>query len=200
MAGTLTWRAALIVIWLGGLAVAAALAIGQWRRVSSIRARAHAADAGLASLVRELSERSGLSAPPRVRFSAEIDAPMVTGLMRPVVILPSRRWPSLTALQQQMAICHELVHVRRGDLWLGLVPSLAERLFFFHPLAHLAAREYVVAREAACDAAVLRALDAEPRDYGRLLRDAGRRAAAGRGVRLGRGAFIFESQTEDWHA
>ena len=49
------------------------------------------------------------------------------------------------------------------------MPSLAERLFFFHPLAHLAAREYVVAREAACDAAVLRVLDAEPRDYGRLL-------------------------------
>ena len=94
---------------------------------------------------------------------------MVTGLMRPTVILPSRRWSSLTALQQEMAICHELVHVRRRDLWLGLVPSLAERLFFFHPLAHLAAREYVVAREAACDAAVLRALDAEPRDYGRLL-------------------------------
>ncbi len=68
-----------------------------------------------------------------------------------------------------MAICHELVHVRRRDLWLGLVPSLAERLFFFHPLAHLAAREYVISREAACDAAVLRVLDAEPRDYGRLL-------------------------------
>ena len=40
IAETLTWRAALIVIWLGGLAVAAALAIGQWRRIWSIRARA----------------------------------------------------------------------------------------------------------------------------------------------------------------
>jgi bla regulator protein blaR1 len=166
---TFTWRAALIVIWLGGLAVAAVLAIGQWRRVWSIRARARAADAGLARQVRELSRRSGLSAPPRVRFSSEIDAPMVTGLIRPVVVLPSGRWASLTAEQQQMAICHELVHVRRRDLWLGLVPSLAERLFFFHPLAHLAAREYVITREAACDAAVLRVLDAEPRDYGRLL-------------------------------
>jgi bla regulator protein blaR1 len=167
--GIFSWRATLIVIWLGGLVAAAALAIGQWRRISSIRARSHTADAGLLSVARELSERSGLSTAPGVRFSPEIDAPMVTGLMRPVVILPSRRWPSLTALQQQMAICHELVHVRRRDLWLGLVPSLAERIFFFHPLAHLAAREYMVAREAACDAAVLRALDAEPCDYGRLL-------------------------------
>jgi hypothetical protein len=68
-----------------------------------------------------------------------------------------------------MAICHELVHLRRGDLWLGCVPALAERLFFFHPLAHVAAREYLLAREAACDAAVLRAMDATPQDYGRLI-------------------------------
>ena len=94
---------------------------------------------------------------------------MVTGVLRPTIILPSRRWACLSASQQEMAICHEVMHVGRGDLWLGLVPSLAERIFFFHPLAHLAAREYVVAREAACDAAVLRVLEAEPRDYGRLL-------------------------------
>jgi hypothetical protein len=49
------------------------------------------------------------------------------------------------------------------------VPALAERLFFFHPLAILAAREYLLAREAACDRAVLGLLDAAPQDYGRLL-------------------------------
>ena len=33
----------------------------------------------------------------------------------------------------------------------------------------VAVREYLLAREAACDAAVLRAMDAKPQDYGRLL-------------------------------
>jgi hypothetical protein len=46
---------------------------------------------------------------------------------------------------------------------------LASRLFFFHPLAHLATREYLLAREAACDAIVLQTLQAEPAPYGRLL-------------------------------
>jgi hypothetical protein len=68
-----------------------------------------------------------------------------------------------------MALGHELVHLRRGDLWLGLVPALAERVFFFHPLAWVAAREYLVAREAACDAEVVEALDVSAQDYGRLL-------------------------------
>ena len=68
-----------------------------------------------------------------------------------------------------MTLCHELVHLRRKDLWLGWVPALAHRIFFFHPLAALAVREYAVAREAACDAEVLRVLGSAPQAYGRLL-------------------------------
>jgi bla regulator protein BlaR1 len=68
-----------------------------------------------------------------------------------------------------MALCHELAHVKRRDLPLGSVPALVEALFFFHPFARLATREYALSREAACDAAVLDALDAPPHEYGRLL-------------------------------
>jgi len=83
--------------------------------------------------------------------------------------LPSDRFDRLTDRQQQMAVCHELAHVKRADLWLGCVPALAERIFFFHPLVHLASREYALSREAACDAAVMETLDAAPQEYGRLL-------------------------------
>ena len=169
IAPTVTWRSAVIGLWLGGLVVATALAISQWRRVGALLARSHEVDADVAALVGRLSSRAGVSSPPDVRFSDEAEAPMVTGVLRPTILLPTRRWASLSASQQEMAICHELLHIGRGDLWLGLVPLVAERIFFFHPLAHVAAREYVVAREAACDAAVLRVLEAEPCEYGRLL-------------------------------
>ena len=68
-----------------------------------------------------------------------------------------------------MALAHELAHLRRGDLWLGWVPALAEALLFFHPLVRRAAREYALAREEACDAEALRLTGAEPGDYGQLL-------------------------------
>lgn len=68
-----------------------------------------------------------------------------------------------------MTLCHELAHVKRADLWFGCVPALAERIFFFHPLVRLAAREYALCREAACDRTVIATLDASPQDYGRLL-------------------------------
>jgi bla regulator protein BlaR1 len=66
-------------------------------------------------------------------------------------------------------LCHELMHIARRDLWLGWIPGLAHDLFFFHPLAALAAREYCLAREAACDAAVIHCFHAELQAYGRLL-------------------------------
>ena len=68
-----------------------------------------------------------------------------------------------------MALGHELLHVRRADLLLGLVPALAARCFFFHPLARLVEREHALAREEACDAAVVARLAPSPRAYGRLL-------------------------------
>ena len=117
----------------------------------------------------ELAAHLRLRRVPEVRISPGVDTPLVTGLLRPVVLLPANRFEALTDREQQMAICHELAHVKRADLWLGCVPALAERLFFFHPLVRLAAREYALSREAACDSAVMDTLDVAPQDYGRLL-------------------------------
>jgi hypothetical protein len=83
------------------------------------------------------------------------------------VLLPAGM--ALTGEERRLAIAHELMHVRRHDVALGWIPALAERWFFFHPLVRFAAREYVTAREAACDAAVVQALELEPADYGRVL-------------------------------
>jgi hypothetical protein len=82
----------------------------------------------------------------------------------------------LSPRERAMTIAHELAHIRRLDLLIAWVPAIAERLFFFHPLARLAAREYATARESACDALVVSALDVAPQEYGRML------------VRLGVGA------------
>jgi len=68
-----------------------------------------------------------------------------------------------------MALAHELAHLRRGDLWLGWVPAIAQRLFFFHPLVAWAMREYALHREVACDAQAVQQHHAAPQDYGRLL-------------------------------
>lgn len=142
-------------------------------------------------LLRWLATSIGLRALPEVRIAEEASAPLVVGAWRPTVLMPAMA--SLSPDERRMALGHEFMHVKRRDLALAWIPAVAERLFFFHPLVRLAVREYVTAREAACDAAVVRALDVAPDDYGQLLVRfgvAGHRLAWSAGGASGSGAVL----------
>ena len=163
------WSTLASVGWTMGLLIVGAVGVRRWRDTVRLRDASLPANGALQVHAVELAAHLRLRRVPEVRISPGVDTPLVTGLLRPVVLLPANRFDALTDREQQMAICHELAHVKRGDLWLGCVPALAERLFFFHPLVRLAAREYALSREAACDSAVMDTLDVAPQDYGRLL-------------------------------
>ena len=163
------WSTFAAVGWTMGLLIVGAAGVRRWRDTVRLRDASSPANGVLQAHAVELASHLRLRRVPQVRISPGVDTPLVTGLLRPVVLLPATRFEALTDREQQMAICHELAHVKRADLWLGCVPALAERLFFFHPLVRLAAREYALSREAACDSAVMDTLDVAPQDYGRLL-------------------------------
>ena len=167
--GLAEWSSYAALAWTGGLVLLAVVGVRRWSDTCALVRTSMPAGAAVDARARELAARLALRRVPAVRVSDRIQTPLVTGLFRPVVLLPGERFMALSDRQREMALCHELAHVKRADLWLGCVPALAERLFFFHPLAHFVAREYSVAREAACDAAVVATLDAAPREYGCLL-------------------------------
>src|SRR6185369_7852132 len=64
---------------------------------------------------------------------------------------------------------HELAHLKRRDLPWGWVPALNHLLFYFHPLVWLAAREWRLAQEMACDELAVRATQMPAADYGEML-------------------------------
>jgi bla regulator protein BlaR1 len=164
------WRQGLAALWLLGLAAGA---LGVARELAAARRlrrqSAPATDPDLLAAFAELRGRLGVRRPVELRLSAAVGSPLTLGPVRPAVVLPARAGEELRGEELALALGHELLHVRRRDLWTGWLPAIARRLFFFHPLAALAAREYHLAREAACDAAVVRELGASPRAYGRLL-------------------------------
>ncbi|HEX6904786.1 MAG TPA: M56 family metallopeptidase [Thermoanaerobaculia bacterium] len=167
---SLSWESALVAIWFLGLFVLSVrmiLGLRQTRRI--LRSAEPLRDSWVRTAFLELCARLSLRRAPELRGSGEVGTPQVTGLLRPVVLIPESGLARLTPAEMSMTLCHELVHLRRRDLWLGWVPALAQRLFFFHPLAALAAREYALAREAACDAEVIHVLGSAPQAYGRLL-------------------------------
>jgi beta-lactamase regulating signal transducer with metallopeptidase domain len=167
------WSATIVGFWMAGCVAAAVIGLRRVEKMKRIVARSSLAPPPIQDMAERLAVRLKLRRTPQIRMSDGVTTPLVVGVLKPVVLLPIQSFDRLGESQQLMVLCHELAHVKRGDLWFGCTPALAERVFFFHPLAHLAAREYSLWREAACDAAVLDALDAAPRDYGRLLLDLG---------------------------
>ena len=163
------WLALFAGVWLVGVLLHGLLLVRAAVTARSLVRRATRLSGVDLAAVSRMAAAIGLTRLPRVCASPEVTVPQVIGFRDPVVLLPADARGRFTPAEWQMALGHELMHVRRRDVVLGYLPALAERLYFFHPLARLAAHEYVLAREAACDAAVVRALDVPVDDYGRLL-------------------------------
>lgn len=164
--------AILVLIWMfGSGALLVRLAAFTWRDHRRSARLPEVATPEIVELFAVLREQ--LDAPRcSLRWDAKMDGPRLEGLVRPIVALP-RHLRKLPTDRLRLVLAHELVHLRRRDLWLGLAPGVAQALFFFHPLIHLTVREYRLAREAACDTEVLSEVRSGPREYGRLLLDLG---------------------------
>lgn len=160
----------LLAAWWAGVAVMLANTLRHaWRLRGQVRRARQCRDRRVLALYRALAHRLGVAAAPALRVSDDIDSPMLARPWRPVLMLPASSLATMGDDDLRMALHHELAHLQRHDLWWAWMPALAQHLFFFHPVAHLAAREYAFAREVACDAAVLQDEQHAPHDYGRLL-------------------------------
>ena len=163
------WPIVLLSLW-GVAAIVQAIGLVRALRAARyLRRHAEPAAPGIVGRAAQLVRMFALPVMPRVLASRLSVVPLLTGVFRPAILLPVASTNALSRAELDLVLGHELAHVRRGDLVWGWIPAIAARLFFFHPLARLAVREYLAAREEACDAEVLQTLDAAPADYGRLL-------------------------------
>ncbi len=178
-AAGLRWETLALALWLAGfLIVGARLAIGlvavQWmsRRMAVV---GHAAWLPLA---RRLASDLGIAGPVRFLRSARATMPMAWGLVRPTVLMPAGadNWP---ADRLRIVLLHELAHVRRRDCLTHLLAQAACAVYWFHPLAWLAARRARAERERACDDLVL-AAGTRGSDYAEELLQIARVTRAGR--------------------
>ncbi len=111
--------------------------------------------------------------------STAVSSPMITGLIRPRLILPAdaERW---NTRQLELVMAHELCHYRKKDLWLKMLPAAACCVNWFNPMVHVMKKQSAYDMELACDGIVLAGRNEEEREiYARvMLRFAGGRRSA----------------------
>lgn len=118
-----------------------------------------------------LSKQLGLRRRVRLVVTESRIGPAVIGVFRATVLLPAVVVDRLQGNAINPILTHELLHVRRGDLWIGLLQTLAQTLWWFHPLVWWVSRLTTRDAERCCDEAVLAELNCDPADYARSLLD-----------------------------
>lgn len=164
---------ALAAVWLLGFGVLlSCLSTGLVRSRRLMRGAREPGDPEWKRALEDARRELGIRQPVSLRLIPGLRTPLSGGLFRGVILLPeeARRW---SAERRELVLLHELVHLRRRDPLRLVLGRLALALYWFHPLVWLGLRGATLAREEACDEAVV-ALGHRPSSYaGHLLALAG---------------------------
>ena len=153
----ISWPYALLTVWaVGAGLVLLRLATGLLGVLWLSRRTEHVTEASWLPLARSLAAELGVS--PRLVFlrSRHAAMPMAWGILRPSVLMPADAdtWP---AERLRIVLLHELAHVKRRDCLTHMLAQISCALYWFNPLAWMAARHLRTERERACDDLVLAA-------------------------------------------
>jgi beta-lactamase regulating signal transducer with metallopeptidase domain len=149
------WLAIGFGVWaLGALAMLLYPVVG---RFQLLRMEANAevlATSEWAALLNEASQMLNLRRRVVLLQSRASVMPLTWGWLRPKVLMPAEaeQWP---AERRRIVLLHELAHVKRRDCLTQSLTRMVCALYWFNPLAWMAARQMRIERARACDDLVL---------------------------------------------
>jgi beta-lactamase regulating signal transducer with metallopeptidase domain len=163
-----SWRF-LFGVWLSGAAAVALQAL-----ISAVRTQIalHRSASGNidSEVVEAVKARLGIRRRFLVIESEFVNAPALHGLLRPVLLLPKGFSDAFDREELRHVVLHELWHLRRFDVAVNWVLSVAQALHWFNPLVWFAASRIREERELACDELALSCLEEDERlGYGRTI-------------------------------
>lgn len=87
--------------------------------------------------------------------SQRVVVPVVSGVLKPVILLPVAAVNNLSTAELQTILLHELAHVRRNDYLHNLIQVATETVLFFNPFVWLVSARIRRERELCCDDMVM---------------------------------------------
>ena len=142
-------------IWIGGLVVSLLFLFrGYLRYWSIVKTARPCEDEDILYESLKISKSMGMNKDIDILVSHKVPIPITGGWLQPRIILPET-CSSWNDDERGIFLSHELIHVNRFDAFRHLLARLAISVYWFHPLAWLAAKMSVLSREQACDEAVL---------------------------------------------
>lgn len=153
----MTWAAWLLVLSTATSTGLLAWLLIRWWQITRRVSRAKTSER-LAAIAAQTRLLAGIRARPPVKLTADTMSPAVCGLFRPAILIPQTLTENFSDEQLRAVLLHELIHLRRRDVWVNFLQSLLQIVYWWHPLVWLANARIRRVREEAVDDAVMLAL------------------------------------------
>jgi len=137
----------------------------RWRKINRCVRKTIAPPETIFELSAQTRRKVSLRRNVTVRLTTETMSPAVCGLWRPIILLPQSLIDKLSPEQIRAVLLHELVHVRRRDVWINCLQMLLQIIYWWHPFVWFANARIRRVREEAVDDAVMLALNDEAEIY-----------------------------------
>ena len=149
------WPTCLLGLWSLGAFILCAMVVRRWCWVRKLREQAEPPPPEIQRMTDELAQDLGCRRQVGVYVTPRFQTPAVCGLHRPFVLLPASALDRLPSDGLRSVILHELIHIRRGDLWLNHLQTYLQVAWWFNPLLWLANSRMRKLREEAVDERVM---------------------------------------------
>lgn len=114
-----------------------------------------------------MKEALGMQSNVQLAYSSVIRSPVLVGLWKPTIYLPMENLPNVDI---GMVIHHELIHLKRKDLWVKATAVAASALHWFNPFVHILRKGIHTWSELSCDEEVVKGMShAERKRYGETI-------------------------------
>ncbi|MDR1158759.1 MAG: M56 family metallopeptidase [Oscillospiraceae bacterium] len=164
-----TPRASAAHVWLLGvvcMAVYHILGYGLGRR-RLLRWSVPAGESAAGAVYAWLAQEMDIQKPPRLYISRRAAGPLLTGLVKPIIVLPHG---SDSEAELRLILRHELTHSKRRDVWYKLLLLTVNVLHWYNPLVYLMRREAEEDLELVCDRETTKSQTfAEKQEYGGVI-------------------------------
>ncbi|MBM7553971.1 BlaR1 family beta-lactam sensor/signal transducer [Thalassobacillus pellis] len=152
------------IVWIAGMLVMIILAMHAWIKLWQLKKSASAiTNTEILSLFEQCKQRLNISYPVVLTESQRINSPLMFGIFKPCIILPSHAEVWLSTDEIKYILLHELHHYKNKDVAINYLIVLLQILYWFNPFIWIAFREMRLDREIACDSAVLHTLNQHQR-------------------------------------
>ena len=149
----------LTLIWLAGMIIFVLYQAACYLSFSGVVRRwaKPVRDERILTAAQSAKDITGVKQDFKIKLCKVISTPMVFGIIKPVLLLP---YVEFTDAELSIVLRHELVHLKRHDIWYKLLIMAARAIHWFNPLVHIMARAADKDMELACDAEVVKSQNA----------------------------------------